>query len=197
MSSGQDISRDIGLGEIADRILRAGHEDKIKVRDVVDALGTRSHFMLILVFAGAAATPISGIPGVSMACGLLIALIAAERLALGRDVRLPKVLDKQALDKDKVASVIDKLRPGLDFIDRHTHRRFEALFKAPLSYLPMLVCLISGLTMPFLEFIPFSASIVASGVVFISIAFVTRDGLIALLAAIPYLGIALLLLRVL
>ena len=183
--------------DVAERIRAAADDGRVTVANVLDALGSRSHFSMIFVIAMTAATPLSGIPGVSMACGLLIALVAAERIVLRGEIRLPKKLRGKSISEKKVHDMLDKLQPAMAFVDRHTRRRLGVLFKPPLHYLPLLICLASGLTMPFLEFIPFSSSIVATGVVFISLAYVTRDGLIALFSVIPYLGLGYLLTRVL
>ena len=181
------------IGDIADDLKASGHDGQISVAELLDALGTRSHFTMIMAVAAVAATPLSGIPGVSVVCGLLIALIAAERLVRRDDIYLPAELRKRAIDSESVRSMLTKLRPGIDFIDRHTHRRFQAVFRAPLKQIILVICVLSGLSMPFLEFIPFTSSIVAAGVLCISISFVTRDGIFALISLIPYCGIALVL----
>lgn len=179
------------LGEIADRVLVVAERDEISVENLIDTLGSRSHFALILVISAAAATPLSGIPGVSVVCGLLIALIAAERIVRPKEIYLPGKLKRRSIDGAKVRQVVQKLKPAINWIDRHTHRRVSGLFKKPLVYVPLAVCGLSGLVMPFLEFIPFTSSIVAAAVLLISVSFVTRDGVIAFLAAVPYLAIAL------
>lgn len=186
------------LGRVADRVERADSEGQdTSVSQVVDALGERSHYALLLAVSAAAATPLSGIPGVSVFCGLLIAVISFERLISQRKVHLPDRLSERSIRSGRVQKTLRKARPVIDWIDRHTHKRFEALFRAPLIYLPLSVCLLSGLAMPFLEVIPFSSSIVASGVLLISVAMVTRDGIFALVAAFPYVAVAVLLLTVL
>ncbi|MEY8842602.1 exopolysaccharide biosynthesis protein [Cribrihabitans sp. XS_ASV171] len=187
------------LGDMADQILSAdGDEDgEIAVGDVVHILGSRSHYALLLAVSATCATPLSGIPGVSVVCGLLIALIAAERIFLRhRDVYLPGKLSRRAISAEKAQGTIKKIRPYIDWVDRHTRKRFSGLFKAPMIYVPLTICMISGAAMPFLEFIPFTSSIVASGVLLISVGLVTRDGIFAVLSIIPYIGLVVLLTRV-
>ena len=53
-------------------------------------------------------------------------------------------------------------------------------------WVPRVLCLVSGLAMPFLEVIPFSASTVAIGVVCLTLSLLTCDGLLFLLALVPY-----------
>ena len=59
----------------------------------------------------------------------------------------------------------------------------------PIVYVPQLLSLVSGLTMPFLEVIPFSSSVVASGVSMLALSLLTRDGLFFLLALLPYAAV--------
>ncbi len=54
--------------------------DTVMVRDVVAAIGRRSMVPFLLVPAFLAATPLSGIPGLSTACGLTIALVSLRML---------------------------------------------------------------------------------------------------------------------
>ena len=81
---------------------------------------------------------------------------------------------------------------AIDWLDRNTRNRLTPLFRRPLIYLPQMLCLLTGLMMPFLEVIPFSASIAASGVFLLSMSLLTRDGLFFLLALAPYSAFALL-----
>lgn len=185
------MAEDTSLTDLADRIAAAGSDDdELDVREVLDALGTRSHYALLLVVAATAATPLSGIPGVTVACGLMIALIAGSRLLRRSEVSLPGRLERMSIDADRAKRVLAKIRPGIAWVDRHTHRRLGVLFKPPMLQLLLVICVLSGLTMPFLEVIPFSGSIVASGVMVISIALVTRDGAFALVAILPYCALA-------
>ena len=175
------------LGSVADRLLEAaGKADDMSMDMLIRALGERSHYTLILVIATLAATPLSGIPGVSIVCGLLIAIIAGERIVCGDRVRLPAWAKRQSLPAGKVRKTLEKLRPIIDWVDRHTHRRLGWVMASPMNRLPLLVCLAGGLTMPFLELIPFTSSIVASGITLISVGMITRDGVFVLLALIPF-----------
>lgn len=186
------------LGELIDRVeVALNNKESISIGELVQLLGGRSHFALLFVIAATAATPLSGIPGVSIICGLLIAMISLERLFSRGNVYLPGKLRHRSIKSDPVKAVISKARPLVDWIDRHTRKRFEFLFHRPMIYVPLLICVLSGLAMPFLELVPFTSSVVASGVLVISIAFVTRDGAIALLALAPYGGAVYLAMRLL
>ena len=189
MSEGQAMT----LGDVADRIKDTSSQDRVTAADIVDAVGKRSLHALLLVPALLAATPLSGIPGLSMVCGLLIALISVQLLLSFDRVRLPGVLMRRSVDGPTLRSALDKSRPVISWIDRRTRRRLTGLFHRPVIYVPELLCLLSGLVMPVLEFIPFSASIVATGVCLLALSRLTRDGLFFILAMVPYAGLGTLL----
>lgn len=191
-SSNQTIT---SLGDVADRVRDVTQKDEVSVGDVLEALGPRSFVPLLLAPALLAATPLSGIPGVSVVCGLLIALISFEMLMSYDEAYLPKKLKRRSVDAQSLRKALEKARPVIDWVDRHTRQRLSGLFHRPLVFLPKVLCLLSGLAMPFLEFIPFSSSIVAIGVCFLSISLLTRDGLFFIIALLPYIGVVLLLLR--
>jgi hypothetical protein len=79
-----------------------------------------------------------------------------------------------------------KIAPVIKWIDRHSRSRLRFLFRRPLIWVPQLLCLFTGLMMPFLEFIPFSSSIVAIGVALLVMSMLTEDGMFFLLAMLPY-----------
>ena len=183
------------LGDVVDQIRSITGEGHVSIDDLVQALGRRSHQTLLLIVALATATPLSGIPGLSAVCGLIIALISFEMLMSYSEVRLPRKLSRQKVKAKSVDKMLAKVEPFVRWLDRQTKNRMTGLFHRPLIYVPQVICLLSGLIMPFLEFIPFSSSVVASGVALLACAMFTRDGMFFLLALLPYAGIAVLLLR--
>ena len=176
------------LGAVANRIREAARDDKVSVGELLEALGPRSFVPLLLVPALIAATPLSGIPGVSIVAGLLIALISFEMLMSYDEAYVPRRLKRSSIDADALRRALAKAQPVIAWFDRHTHSRLSWMFHRPMVYLPKVICLLSGLAMPFLEFIPFTSSILAIGVSLLAIALLTRDGLFLLLAIVPYGG---------
>lgn len=177
------------LGELADSILSVSDREKVSVETIVDAVGQRSLLPLLLVPALLCATPLSGIPGVSMVCGVAIAIISFQLLISVDEVWLPKRLLRQKVDGKALTKALNSSRPVISWIDRHTHNRLSGLFHRPLIYLPVVLSLISGALMPFLEFIPFSSSVAAIGVSLLALSLLTRDGVFFLLALLPYAGL--------
>ncbi len=174
------------LGQLAENIYSVSHQKKVSVDDIVEAVGHRSLLPLLLVPALLCATPLSGIPGVSMVCGLAIAMISFQLLFSFDEVWLPQRLRRQTVAGKSLRRALSASRPVIAWVDRHTRNRLSLLFHRPLSYLPVLLSLLSGLLMPFMEFIPFSSSVAAIGVSLLALSLLTRDGVFFLLALVPY-----------
>jgi hypothetical protein len=181
------------LGSLLDGVEQAGQGERISVGDIVARSGRDGIVPVVLLVALAAVTPLSGIPGVSIACGLMIALASAQLLVKADCLWLPGRLRRLSLERARVARNLDRIRPVADWLDRHTHERLRVLFHRPLVYVPETLMLLAGLTMPFLEVIPFSSSAMAAGVALLSLALLTRDGLFAVLAVLPFAGLGTLL----
>lgn len=182
------ISEDQRLGVLFRRIRDVAEGDTVAVRDVVSAIGRRSMVPFLLVPALLTASPLSGIPGFSTVAGLVIVLVSARLLLQFNGMALPDWIERRVIAGDGLRQVIDRSLPVADWIDRHAHPRWEWLFERPFIWLPETLCLISGLMMPMFEFIPFTSSIVALGIVLLALSMLVRDGFLFLFALLPYAG---------
>ncbi len=180
------------LAAIADKLRQITEQEVVSVDDIVTTLGPGSSLPLVLVTSLIVVSPASGIPGLPTVVGLLIALVSAERMLNFEDIYLPGALRRRYVKGKTLRSGLDRMQPVIDWFDRNTRNRLGFLFHRPLIYLPLALSMVSGLAMPFLEVIPFSSSIVATGVFLLTMSLLTRDGLFFLLAMIPYGGLALL-----
>lgn len=178
------------LISITERLREAGAKDRVSVDEIEAAVGRGNHMALMLVSALLVVTPLSGIPGVSTACGVAIVAISVDLMLRRRRLNLPEGLRRRSIKGAALARVAAAFEAPLRWLHRRTQRRFAVLFRRPLLYLPQAICLLSGLVMPFLEFIPLTSSIVGTGVALVAISLLTRDGLFCLLAMIPYAGLA-------
>ncbi|KPB02902.1 exopolysaccharide biosynthesis protein [Ahrensia marina] len=188
MRSDNAASQEGSLSKIVDKIRSGckGTDAKVQVSDLLSTIGDKSMLPAILVPALIVATPLSGVPGVSVVGGLLIALFSFELVFNFRRVYLPAKLRSQSIDVNKLDSAMKKIAPVIKWIDRHSRSRLRFLFRRPLIWVPQLLCLFTGLMMPFLEFIPFSSSIAAIGVALLVMSMLTEDGMFFLLAMLPY-----------
>ncbi len=184
------------LPQIIDRVIEAADGDKVTLETVVHSVGRAGFTPLLLVPALAVSSPLSGIPLFSALMGCLIALVSVQMLLRRKHLWLPNWILRREVKGSKVRTAFGKLRPTMVWVDRHTHERLSAFVHRPLIFIPQLLCLISGLMMPVLELVPFSSSIMGVGVVFLALGMVTRDGLLAMFALVPYIGVGFLAFRV-
>lgn len=184
------------LPDIIDRVIAACDGETVVLGDIVTSVGRAGFAALLLVPAVAVATPLSGIPLFSALMGTVIALVAGQMLLRRRHVWLPGWVTRREVNAGRVRTAFSTLRPWMEWIEAHTKQRFTALVNAPFNLVTQGLCFVSGAMMPLLEFIPFSSSIAGIGVVFLTLGMLTRDGVVALLALVPYAGVAALIMQV-
>ena len=174
------------LPEIIDRVLEAAEAETTDIRTILASFGRASFTPVLLLPAIAVATPLSGIPFFSSLMGVLIVLVAAQMLARRRFLWLPDWILRRQVAGHVLANAFTRIRPVAVWLDRRTAQRVRIFFHRPLIFIPQLICLVSGLIMPFLEFIPFSSSVVGVGVAVLTLGMLARDGVIVLIGLLPY-----------
>ncbi len=174
------------LTAIVDLIIEATHKEHLYVDDLVKAIGQASFTPVLFLPALAVVSPLSGIPLFSTVMGFIIFLVAFQML-LGRDqLWLPQWLLRHKTSSARVRSVLQRLRPVLIWLDAHTYARLKAFVHRPLIFIPQLLCVLSGLMMPFSEFVPFSSSLIGGAVALLAFGMLARDGLFVFLGLAVY-----------
>ncbi|MEO4040660.1 exopolysaccharide biosynthesis protein [Hoeflea sp. CAU 1731] len=169
---------------------RSGSSRRVSIAAIVGYLGTDSLSAVMLVPALVVVTPLSGVPGLSSVCGILIALVAAQRVMGKSHLWLPRWMLSRRIEREKLVNTIAWLEKPAYWIDKLTRRRLSLLVHKPFSTLMTLTCVLCGLAMPMLELVPFSSSILGSAVSLVAIALVARDGLVGFLALMIMAGLA-------
>jgi hypothetical protein len=178
-----------GLTDLLDEVetLTDGDEHP-SLQNVVSAFGPGGALPVMMLVALIVVSPLSGIPLLSSLCGLTIAGIALQLVA-GRDsLWLPAWLRARSIPRQRLVAALERLRPTASFIDRHSRPRLRIVTAPPVSQLVLLLCALAGLTMPFLEILPFTSSLLALTVTCLGFSLLTRDGLWAVLAVMPMVG---------
>ena len=171
------------LQDLLDHIERAAHKhEQVSLATVMEAVGTRSFGPLLLAAGVTTASPLSGIPGVSTAVGLMVLLIALQLLCGEKEFWLPQWLMQRTIDHRKVSRAFDWIRPPARLIDGLLRPRLSALVRASGRYVIALVCALIALGMPAMELVPFSATGAGLALTAFGLALVSRDGLLALIA---------------
>jgi hypothetical protein len=174
------------LSDLLDRLSDSAESETVAIRDVVNGIGRGSMIPFLLVPAFLTATPLSGIPGVSTMSGLIIAIVSFRLLLNYDSMALPDWIARRSFGAERLRNVLSKSEPVVNWIDRHTRRRWDWMFERPVIWIPEALCLLSGLMMPLLEFVPFTSSFVAVGVFMLALSMLLRDGLLFLIALLPY-----------
>jgi hypothetical protein len=184
------------LPEIIDRVLDAAQAEVVDLEAIIKSFGRASFTPILLLPALAVATPLSGIPLFSSLMGIIISLVSAQMLLRRRYLWLPRWVLVRKVKGDAVRRAFMRIRPAAVWIERRTAQRLRAFMHRPLIYIPQSLCLLSGMMMPPLEFVPFSSSVLGVGVAFLALGMLTRDGVVTMIALLPYGIVAWLVLRV-
>lgn len=172
------------LGEILDRLAHASSESGgLSIGEAMDVVGRRSFGPLLLLTGIITVAPIVGdIPGVPSLLGFLVLLIVSQILLGQEHVWIPDWLENRSLSDEKLSKAIDWLRKPARFADRMTRARMVPLIGTRGRWVIGISCVAIALTMPLLEFVPFSANGAGAALVAFGLAVTTDDGLLALVA---------------
>ena len=183
-----------GLSDVILIVCSTIRGDRVRIGDLVEALGSRSLAPLLLLPCVVLVSPLSGIVGVSTLCGLSIALIATRIMAGRRSIRLPRFVLERSVDRARLETLVRRLRGPAHRVDRLFRRRLTALTRTRLGHLPGAVTVLVGLCVPLMEVVPFSATPTGVTLTMMALGLLTDDGLfvlVGMVAALAALGLAL------
>jgi len=170
------------LEELLKAVAGAGDGDRVSIGDALAAVGPTSFGALILVPALVLVSPLSGIPGVPTALGLVIFLVSVQFL-VGRDsIWLPGRLRRAGLSRTRITSALGRTGPFVRVLDRLVKPRLRFLVNRASTGVFAGICAVLTLTLPILEALPFVATTTGSVIALYGFAILAEDGLVALLA---------------
>ncbi|MEQ9259462.1 MAG: exopolysaccharide biosynthesis protein [Roseovarius sp.] len=158
--------------------------------EVVDALGIASYTPLIFVPALALVSPLSGVPGFTSLCGVLIAAVSLQQILERPRLWLPGWLRRAKLRTTRARRGMLWLIKPAEWLDTITRERLEGLVTPPLARLPQGMCCLFGLMMPLLELIPFTSSILGAIIALMTAGMFMGDGLLVLIGMMCAMGLA-------
>ena len=151
-----------------------------RTSDILNAFGSGGIAPVLAVPALLVMSPLSGIPLFSTFCGMIILVVALQG-AMGRaELWLPRFISDRDLPEKRTHDAAQALRRVARWLDSATRQRLTFLVQRPASRVLYLVCALFAASIPILEFIPLSSSIVGAGVALIAIGILARDGLFAI-----------------
>ena len=178
------------LTEIVQQTMEEAGDGHVSVDHLMASFGHASFVPLLILPALVLITPLSGVPGLSTLCGLIIMMIAAQQLVGHTRIWLPGWIRHRQIASARLQPAMEKVLPLTRFMGRTARERLTFLFKRPFKWLLPLACVIFGAIMPLMEFIPFSSSLIGVAVTLIAFSILTRDGIFALLALVPLGAVA-------
>lgn len=172
------------LEELLGGIRRCAEEaDKVKVDDIMDAVGGRSFGPLLLLAGVFVSAPgIADIPGVPTVIGLFVLTISVQ-LIFGNDhFWLPRwLLDRRIRSKTILKMTGSKwVKKPAAFIDRLLKERLRFLTGRPAMIGIAVVTVVTMLVMPLTEVVPLSANVVGAGAIAFGLSLIAKDGVMAL-----------------
>ncbi len=154
--------------------------DPVSVGDILGAFAGRIFGPLLIIPGLILITPAGGIPGVPAILGVLVAILAGQRL-FGQDHPwVPNRLSNRGIGRDKLLKGFEKIRPWTRRIDKVIKPRLTFLTTGRAEYLAIILALLLGLTIPAVGLIPFAAALPGAGLSLIGLALTARDGLLML-----------------
>lgn len=170
------------LGRVLSRVERRGPTPTVSVGEVSDQLRQTGPLYLLMAAACVAVSPLSGVPFVTTACGLSIAVLSAQLLLNRRAAWMPYALRRRRIPFGRLRSGLARADRVAGAVEAVLQRRWVWLTGGPVRAGLLSICLVIGLIMPLMEVVPFAGTLLASVVLVVAMALIARDGLAALLA---------------
>jgi len=159
------------------RELSADPDRSMSVAELVEAFGPRAFGAILLIFAVACALPLP--PGSSTVLGAPLVLLAPQ-VALGaRAPWAPRSVRERRISTTHLRQVANRIIPTLERIEKVSRPRLRFLFGQVGDRLIGVVCTLLALVL--ILPIPLGNVLPAASVGFLSLALVTRDGVLALI----------------
>lgn len=156
---------------------------EVSMRDIVAMVGRRWYGPLLVIPGVIMMTPVIGdIPGVPILMGIIVILISTQLLWQKKSVWLPRWILNKKIDSAKVSHLVSWVRPPSRVVDKLARPRIEIVVKQAGLFIISIMSIIISATTPFLELIPFSATLAGIAITLFGISVLSRDGAIALVA---------------
>lgn len=161
------------LNEIRDA---AEQSEKVSLKDILEAVGTRAYGPLLLVPGLLALAPTGAIPGMSIITGTII-LVVATQLLIGRDKPwLPKRTLDFSFSKETLIDALDRGKPYAKRIDSVLKPSLLQFTRFPATRIIALAAMAIAATMYPLALVPFAVAIPSTAIVLFALGLTAHDG---------------------
>lgn len=166
------------LLERLDEAARA--KERVTVKALMQAVGSRSYGPLLLTAGLILATPLSGIPGVPTLMALFVFIVAVQLLLRRDHFWMPEWILSRSIASSRFRAALKTLQRPARAIDKPLRPRLKKLTYAGGSRVNALVCIMLVLITPPLELMPFAATGIGVALAAFGLALIAHDGLVAL-----------------
>lgn len=181
MTDDATAARSNTLAALLDELHALGGAEEVSLDHLVEEVGRHSFVPVALVPLLILISPLSAVPGLSSLLGLTATLVLGQMLFGRRRLWLPGALRRRTISGDGLQRAARFLRPAADRVAPLFRPRLTLLTDPPLDRLPLALCTALCAVMPAMEFVPMSASILASASALFVVGLFMRDGLFVVL----------------
>lgn len=168
------------LSSILSDLVDGTKGEEVSLGELLDTLDQRSYGPLLLLPAIIAVAPTGAIPGMSIATGSIIVLLAVQLLVGKPHPWIPARLERFAFSREALARSVDRSMPWVKAAESHLRRRMTFLAEPPASRLVALLCLLLAFTMFPLALLPFAVALPGTALILLALGLTARDGLLVL-----------------
>lgn len=183
-ASTADARRDLAdepLTEILDQLQdHCGGTDEVTLGEIMDGFDRRGFAPMLLVPALIALGPTGMIPGMSIATGTVILIIALQMILGRRTPWMPDRARNFSFSTEKLGKLVEKSRGTARFLDRTLKERWPFFAEGVAARLGALFCIVMALTFFPLALIPFGVALPSAAIVIFTIGLASKDGLVVL-----------------
>jgi hypothetical protein len=163
--------------------------EHVSVKDIVEALGSRSFGPMLLLAGLITLAPVIGdIPGMPTLMAAIVMLTTLQLLWGREHIWLPRWVLQRSVKSKKVHKAVDWLERPAGVVDGLLRPRLAMFVQGAGVYLIAVVSAAIALMTPGMELIPFSANLAGLAWTAFGLALIARDGLLAILAMASALG---------
>jgi len=171
------------LEQLLDHLAEAADtRERMSLEIVVEVVGQRSFGAVLLVVGLLLVSPLSGIIGMATTMSIVVALIAVQLLLDREYVWLPRWVLQRSTSSAHALRAISALRRPARFMDRWVKPRLPMLSRRLGTCAVALMCISIASVMPFMELIPFSATVAGVPLTILGLTLFVKDGVLTIVS---------------
>ena len=193
-SKNRDQKSPNSLGELLHHFVRTTRgEEKVSLKDLLDSLDSRSHGPMLLLPAFISISPIGAIPGMSIATGTMIILIAVQMLVTKSRPWIPKRITRFEFSRTTLKSGVRRFRRWVLWIEKVIYQRLTFLTYG-IAIIPIaVISIVLAASFYPLALVPMGVFLPGLAVTLFALGMTARDGLLVVVGYLLTLGTGLLL----